>query len=57
MDNREQITFQLTYLHKNCWRSIGAEYQNVAVTMSRSLFPIKVANLLIINTSEQITFQ
>jgi len=32
-------------------------YHDPAVTVSRSLFPIDVANLLMMNNSEQITFQ
>jgi len=36
---------------------VDAQYPNAAVTVSRSLFPIEVANLLMMNNSEQITFQ
>jgi len=42
---------------QNCWRAVDAQYWNVADIVARSLLPIKVANLLIMNNSEQITFQ
>jgi len=58
MDNSKQIASQLTYLQdKNCWRSIDAHFQNVAVTVSLSLLAIKAANTLIMDNSEQIASQ
>ena len=42
---------------KNCWHSINAHYQNVAVTVSHSPLPIKADNMLIMNNSEPIASQ
>jgi len=47
----------LTYKIKNRWRSIDAYFQNVAVTVSISLFPIKAAHILVMDKTEQIGFQ
>ena len=47
----------LTYKIKNCWRSVDAHFQNVAVTVSISLLPIKAAHTLVMDNSQQIGFQ
>jgi len=47
----------LTYKIKNRWRSIDAHFQNVAVTVSIPLLPIKAAQALVMDNSEQIGFQ
>jgi len=46
-----------TYQTKNRWRSIDAHFQNVAVTVSISLLPIKAANTLVMDNSEQLSLQ
>jgi len=47
----------LTYKIKNCWCSVDAHFQNVAVTVSISLLPIMAAHTLVIDNSEQISSQ
>jgi len=47
----------LTYQIKNSWRSGDAHFQNVAVTTSICLLPIKPAHTLVMDNSEQIGFQ
>jgi len=47
----------LTYKTKNRWRSIDAHFQNVPVTVSISLLPVKAALTLLMDNSEQIGFQ
>jgi len=47
----------LTYKIKNRWRSIDAHFQNVALTLSISLLPIKAVHTLVMDNSEQIGFQ
>jgi hypothetical protein len=47
----------LTYKIKNHWRSVDAHFQNVAVTVSIFLLPIKAAHTLIMDNSEQIGLQ
>ena len=42
---------------QNCWRSVDAHFQHGAVIMSLSLLPIKAANMLIMDNSDQITSQ
>ena len=42
---------------KNYSRSIDAHFQNGAVTLSISVLPINAANMLVMNNSDQITFQ
>ena len=53
----KSVCNQHTYTTKNRWRSIDAQYHNLAVAILRSLLSIKVANLLIMKNIEQITFQ
>jgi len=47
----------LTYTIKNRWCSVDAHFQNVAVTVSISLLPIKAAHILVMDNSDQIGFQ
>jgi len=44
-----------TYKTRNCWRSVDAHFQNLAVTVSLSLLPIMAANMMIMHNSKQIT--
>jgi len=57
MDSSEHIATQTTYNLNNHWLSIDAQFQNVAVTVSLQLLPIKAANTLIMDNSEQIASQ
>jgi len=47
----------LTFKIKNCWRSIDAHFQNMAVTLLISLLPTKAAHTLVMDNSKQIGFQ
>jgi len=47
----------LTYKTKNRWLSVDSHFRNAAVTVSISLLPIKAADTLVMDNSEQIAFQ
>jgi hypothetical protein len=47
----------LTNKIKNRWRSVDTHFQNVAVTVSISLLPLKASHTLVMDNSEQIGFQ
>ena len=53
----KSLSNYLAYKTRNRSRSIDSQYQNVAVTVSRSPVPIKVSYLLIMNNSKQISSQ
>jgi len=46
-----------TYKIKNRWHYVDVHFQNVAVTVSVSVLPIKAAHTLVMDNSEQIGFQ